>query len=73
MWLALALSLSFPRTWERIVDGENDFWVRRGLVSRSVAEKFKRLGKGWSLKALIIFGLLMSVVWFYLDLFLGDA
>src|SRR3954468_16869807 len=35
-----------PARWAAWVDGENDFWQARGIVSASLAERMKRWEKG---------------------------
>ena len=32
--------------WEKFTEKENDFWVRRGLLSQEVAERIKQLERG---------------------------
>jgi len=51
LWLCFMLWQ--PARWAAFVDWEYDFWVRRGLLSPSRAEKFKRLEKGLVLKCLV--------------------
>jgi hypothetical protein len=51
LWLGFMLCQ--PARWAAFVDWEYDFWVRRGLLSPSRAEKCKRLEKGLWLKCLV--------------------
>jgi hypothetical protein len=60
-----------PQKWAAWVDKENDFWVRRGFVSASYAERQKRRENSMAMKlmvgaptlcgtvALIVFGYLI--------------
>jgi len=42
-----------PGKWAAWVDRENDYWVRKGLISDTVAEAMKRIEKGRPLKVVI--------------------
>jgi hypothetical protein len=42
-----------PGQWAALVDKENAFWVRRGIISEAFAEKCKRLEKGPVQKVMI--------------------
>jgi hypothetical protein len=42
-----------PEKWAVWVDRENDFWVHRGIVSVSFAERMKRIEKGLPQKILV--------------------
>ena len=45
-YLWLWFMLKRPEKWALWVDKENDFWVRKGLVSAAFAEQCKRREKG---------------------------
>lgn len=45
-WFLLWFMLRRAERWSAIVDKENVFWVSRGLVSASLAERIKRFEKG---------------------------
>jgi hypothetical protein len=42
-----------PEKWGKLVDLENDFWVRKGLVSAAFAERCKRREKGKPQKVMV--------------------
>jgi hypothetical protein len=42
-----------PEKWALLVEKENDFWVRKGIVSASFAERQKRRETGWPQKMLV--------------------
>lgn len=52
-WLWMGFTLRYPAKWAAIVDKENAFWVSRGLLSTALAERFKRIEKGRTLKLLV--------------------
>ena len=45
--------LKRPEKWSALVDLENDFWVRKGLVSAAFAERCKRREKGLPQKLIV--------------------
>jgi hypothetical protein len=49
LWFMIAK----PERWSQIVDKENDFWVRKGIVPASFSEWFRRFEKGLRLKILV--------------------
>jgi hypothetical protein len=53
--------LAKPNLWSRLVDKENDFWVKRGIISASFSDKFRRFEKGLGLKILIAAGALLGI------------
>ncbi len=59
--LWLGFMMSFPEKWNNFVDKENGFWIKKGLVTESTAEKFARFEKGLVLKIIIIIGVLLSL------------
>ncbi len=68
-FLWLGFMLWKPSQWRAFVDWEYAFWVRRGVLSPALAEKCKRLEKGWALKWLVgvtaVLGLIfLLVTWF---------
>jgi hypothetical protein len=52
-WLWLWFMVKKPARWGMMVDRENAFWVSKGIVSASFAEKFKRFEKGRGQKVLV--------------------
>lgn len=42
-----------PNQWKVFVDKENAFWISKGVVSESIAEKFRRFEKGRGQKLLV--------------------
>jgi hypothetical protein len=60
LWLCFMLWQ--PARWATFVDWEYDFWVRRGLISPSLAEKCKRLEKGLVLKCLVAVTAILGTV-----------
>ena len=60
VWLVVLIR--FPRKWAALVDRENDFWIRRGVVKESTSGWVRRLEKGrflvvcvWVLFVLLLF------------------
>lgn len=60
VWLVILIR--FPRKWAALVDRENDFWIRKGVVKDSTSGWFRRLEKGrflvvcvWALFLLLLF------------------
>ena len=56
----------FPKQWGVIVEKENAFAVKKGLISESTAKKFIRIEKGIGLKIIltIAMGLYLFNLWF---------
>ena len=58
-----------PERWAALVDKENAFWVRTGVISEAFAGKCTRLEKGpmkkWLIGVLALFGTgyLVFIVW----------
>lgn len=50
LWLLFMIFL--PRQWSSLVDRENEFWVRKKLISPAHGEKVKRLEKGMAAKVM---------------------
>jgi|SRR6516225_9062085 hypothetical protein len=46
--------------WAAWVDRENDFWVRKGIISVTFAERLKRIEKGTPEKILVGAGALLG-------------
>jgi hypothetical protein len=69
MWLAYTVVL--PEKWARLVEKENEFWVRHGIVSRRSAERSKRFEKGWGFKLVLLFGIAVLVASIVVQLVLG--
>ena len=58
LWLAwLIFILLWPIQWASIVDKENGYWVKKGLLKVTTAEKVSRFEKGIGFKILIVIGL----------------
>jgi hypothetical protein len=57
LWFMIAK----PERWSRFVDRENDFWVKRGIVSASLSERFKKFEKGLGQKILVGTGALLGM------------
>jgi len=60
VWLVILIR--FPHKWADLVDKENDFWIRRGVVKKSTSGWVRRLEKGrflvvcvWALFILLLF------------------
>jgi len=51
-----------PDRWASWVDRENDFWVRKGIISASFSQEFRRLEKGIVLKLLVGGGALIGTL-----------
>jgi hypothetical protein len=51
-----------PGKWGAVVDQENAFWVNRGILSVSFAEKFKRIEKGPAQRYLVCAAAIISSV-----------
>jgi hypothetical protein len=60
LWLCFILWK--PAKWGAFVDWEYNFWVRRGVISPALAEKCKRLEKGFVLKWLVGATVLLGTV-----------
>jgi hypothetical protein len=58
LWLWFVLQR--PEKWAAWVDRENDCWVRKGLISDTVAEAMKRVEKGRPLKVVLGAGALLG-------------
>lgn len=52
-WLWLWFMVRRPERWISIVERENAFWVSRGIVSASVAERLKNFERGRGQKILV--------------------
>ena len=52
-WLWLWFMIAKPQQWSRLVDKENDFFLRLGLVSASLSERSRRFEKGLGPKILV--------------------
>ena len=50
-----------PEKWAAWVDIENDFWVRKGIVSSSFVDRMRRREKGLTLKLLVGAGALLGI------------
>lgn len=63
LWMAwMIFILVCPNQWSIIVDKENDFWVKKGIVKASTAEKIARFEKGMGFKILLVFGLALFLI-----------
>lgn len=60
MFFLLLFIVTRPDRWSRIVDKENDFWVRKRIVPASLADSCRRFEKGLGLKILICCGILLG-------------
>ena len=58
----LLFILFFPARWAAIVDGENAFWTKKGVIGNPRSETFKRLEKGLVFKVILVAALLLAVV-----------
>lgn len=45
-----------PKQWEALVDKENEFWVKRGLLNPKLADMSKRIEKSIVFKIIVGFG-----------------
>ena len=69
-WLVMAIffliwlifMLAYPARWEAIVDKENGYWVSKGFIKESTAEKIKGFEKGLFLKILCAFVVVVSLL-----------
>jgi hypothetical protein len=61
-WIWLWFMVTKPEQWSRLVDRENDFWLKRGLISTSLSEWTRRLEKGLLLRFLVGIGAILSTV-----------
>jgi len=52
-WLWLWFMVKRPDRWGMLVERENSFWVRIGIVSASLSEKIKGLEKGRGMQVLV--------------------
>jgi hypothetical protein len=52
-WLWLWFMVRRPERWNSIVEKENAFWVSRGVVSASLAERIKSFERGRGQKILV--------------------
>ena len=69
MWsFLLAMMIRHRLKWGRIVDRENEFWVRKGVLSRSTGERIKRFEKGLGLKILVVLNLIGFLALFIIEL-----
>jgi hypothetical protein len=58
-----AFMLLFPARWMAVVEKENEFWVRKGLVSSSRADWFKRVESGvWFKTVIAVAGLVSCAI-----------
>jgi hypothetical protein len=69
MWLAYTIVL--PEQWARLVERTHEFEVRHGIESRRTAERCKRFEKGWGLKGILLFGLVVQAAGIVVQLVLG--
>jgi hypothetical protein len=53
LWLCFIIFC--PKRWAALVDKENNYWVAKGVLSTSLAEKVKRLEKGVLVKLMAVF------------------
>ena len=58
LWLWLMIKR--PEKWGRWVEAENNFWVRKGIVSASLTERVKRIETGRPIKLLVGVGALLG-------------
>ena len=58
----LVLMVVFPRKWAALLDMEYDFLVRRGLLSRSLSDRVRRIERGGAIPLAV--GLLFAVYLF---------
>lgn len=61
-WLWLWFMIARPQQWSRLVDKENDFFLRLGLVSASLSERARRFEKGLGAKMLVGFAAIIGTV-----------
>jgi len=71
MWLAYTIVL--PERWARLVERTHEFEVRHGIESRRTAEWSKRFEKGWGLKVVLLFGIVVQAASIIVQLVLGAA
>ena len=66
--LAFCVLLAFvafkPEKWAAMVDRENAFWIKSGIISAALAARLKRWETGFPLKALtmLVICLLLSLI-----------
>ena len=58
----LAFMIISPSKWDAIVEKENGFWVKKGLLKNSTAEKFIEFESGKWLKLLLMFPIAVSLL-----------
>ena len=58
----LAFMLIFPEKWGSIVDTENAFWVKKGILKEATVERFVRFEKGKGLKIIVTILIAFSLV-----------
>ncbi len=58
LWLGFLVF--FPKRWAALVDKENNYWVEKGMISASRAEQVKRLEKGFAVKMMVVFLILLT-------------
>ena len=61
-WLWLWYMIAKPEQWSRFVDKENDFWLKRGIVSASFSARSRRFEKGLGQKILVGIGAVLGTV-----------
>jgi hypothetical protein len=61
-WLWLWFMIARPKQWSSFVDKENDFWLKRGIVSASFSERSRRFEKGLGQKILVGSTAILSTV-----------
>jgi hypothetical protein len=67
IWAALLLfMIFFPKRWASIVEKENSFWVKKGIIKAKTAEKIAIFEKGKGLKILVGIGMLGFFLLVYL-------
>lgn len=58
----LAFIVIYPSKWAEIVDKENSFWVKKGLLKESTAKRMSNFEKGKYLKIITLFAILISLL-----------
>ena len=58
----LVFMIARPTQWARLVDAENDFWLRTGLVPQKLTSQVRKFEKGRGLKILVIIGAFVSLL-----------
>ena len=69
--MCLTYTIVLPQKWARLVEKENEFWVRHGIVSRRTAERSKRFEKGWGFKLILLFGIVVQAASIVVQLVFG--